>query len=244
MSIYYEDEYVQLHHGDCLDVLATLPSGSVGAVVTDPPYSSGGRQQASARNTISKSSRVDGDWIPSDTMGSDSYIWWLREIGKQLMRTCATGAHLYCFTDWRQYGNVVTAFETVGWSLRSCVVWSKERGGAMGSFWRNDHEWVPVFAKGQPTPLPDGSFFNVLKSTKPQGGDHPTEKPLSVMTRLVEASPGVILDPFAGSGSTLIAARNLGRKVIGVELEERYCELIVRRLSQQAFDFTALESEA
>lgn len=77
---------------------------------------------------------------------------------------------------------------------------------------------------------------------KPQAGrDHPTPKPVPLMEALVERTPpGVIADPFAGSGSTLIAARNLGRKVIGVELEEKYCELIVKRLQQQTFDFASL----
>ncbi|WP_333792761.1 site-specific DNA-methyltransferase [Microbacterium ginsengisoli] len=94
---------------------------------------------------------------------------------------------------------------------------------------------------------------SVIVTSRGRGGSsgdenafgHPTPKPVSLMEDLISSCPpGVIADPFAGSGATLIAARNLGRRAIGVELEERYCEAIVRRLSQQAFDFSALESGA
>ena len=71
--------------------------------------------------------------------------------------------------------------------------------------------------------------------------DHPTPKPIPLMEQLVEkCPPGLIADPFSGSGATLVAARNLGRKAVGVELEEKYCEIIAGRLAQGAFDFGAL----
>ena len=232
MTPYYEDDQVTIYHGDALEVLDALPDMRVGAVVTDPPYASGGRVPAATRSDYATGAHRP-EWFMGDNMGTDTYIWWMRQLGKRLFDRSNPGAHLYCFTDWRQYSNVITALETVRWTLRSCVVWAKGRGGAMGSFWRNDHELVPVFAKGTPSGLPDGSYFNVLTSTKPQGGEHPTEKPEDVIRRLVSATEGTVLDPFMGSGTTLRAAKDLGRRAIGIEIEERYCEIAARRMGQE-----------
>jgi site-specific DNA-methyltransferase (adenine-specific) len=172
-------------------------------------------------------------------MGTDSYIWWMREISGRLFSDAPIGAHLYLFTDWRQYSNVVAACESKGWTLRNVVVWDKARGGAMGSFWRNNHEWVPVFSKGPPTPLPSHSFFNTWQGTKPQADDHATVKPQALMGYLISATVGTVLDPWMGSGTTLLAAKDLGRRAIGIELEERYCEIAARRLSQEVLPLEA-----
>ena len=91
-----------------------------------------------------------------------------------------------------------------------------------------------------------GVHSNVYITSEARGREvnrigHPTPKPLTLMEQLVrKCPPGVIADPFAGSGATLIAARNLGRKAIGVELEEKYCEIIAKRLDQQVIDFDSL----
>lgn len=222
-----------LHLGDCLEVMKGLPAASVDAVVTDPPYSSGGRQQATSRQLISKNGvRSNDDWFLGDNMGTDSYIWFMREVAGLCRKSARLGAHAYVFTDWRQYSTVVTAWETSGWTLRSVVVWDKAKGGAMGSFWRNNHEWIAVFSKGQPTPLPNGSFFNTWIGTKPQAGFHPTEKPVELIRYLVQAVDGTVLDPFMGSGTTGVACRLEGRRFIGIEIERTYYEIAERRILQ------------
>ena len=106
--------------------------------------------------------------------------------------------------------------------------------------WGNSDEEIYVLGDG----FKGKRSANVLVHAKPpvNGRDaHPTPKPVSLMERLIEkCPPGTIADPFAGSGATLLAARNLGRKAIGVELEEKYCEIIAKRLDQQVIDFGAL----
>lgn len=224
---------VQLYTGDCLDIMRTLEAGSVDAVVTDPPYSSGTRQSLGSRGITSKSARRSDDmWLQMDTLGHDSYVRWMRHIARSCILACKSGAHAYVFTDWRQYTNIVTTWESVGWTLRSVVVWDKNRGGAMGSFWRNNHEWIPVFSKGNPTPLPHGGFFNTYREAKPQGGAHPTEKPVGLLAYMVEAVDGLILDPFMGSGTTGVACVQTGRNFIGIEIDPGYAEIARARIAK------------
>ena len=202
----FDEDGFTIYHGDVLDVLKQLGPDSVDAIITDPPYCSGGRQTAGARNTISKSdTREDEQWFLGDNMGSDSYIWWMRQVAGAALTACRPGSMGFVFTDWRQYTTVVTAWETMRWTLRSAFMWDKDPGGAMGSYWRNNHEMGAIFTKGKPRPLAHRSAFNTWTGAKPQGGLHPTEKPLRLMEYIVSAvSPigGIILDPLAGSGTT------------------------------------------
>jgi site-specific DNA-methyltransferase (adenine-specific) len=226
-----------LYLGDCLEILPTL--GKADAVVTDPPYSSGARNQADTRSifrkgrAVSKETRTD-EWFLGDNMGSDTYLRWQRQIARVCCDICTPGSPSYVFTDWRQYTNIVTAWETCLWTLRSVVVWDKNKGGAMGLWWRNNHEWICVFTKGKPRPLPHHSFFNTWKGCKPQGGEHPTEKPIELIKYLVETVPvnGMVLDPFMGSGTTGIACVELGRKFISIEINEKYFDIACKRIEE------------
>ena len=225
---------VELYLGDCLDILPTLEAKIVDAVITDPPYCSGGRQQSTARNIISKSdSRMADEWFLADNMGTDTYMRFMRQVAGECLRVCKIGAHSYVFTDWRQFTNLTTAWESKGWTLKNVIVWDKNRGGAMGSFWRNNHEWICVFSKGSPKPLPNNSFFNTWKGSKPQGGYHPTEKPINLMRYLVRANDGIILDPFFGSGTTAMACHLEKKIFIGIEQDKEYFDYAIHRIKNE-----------
>lgn len=221
MSLYYEDEFVQLHLGDCRAVRGWTTAD---VLVTDPPYGMdytgfGGRKGEPRRSEGRLS--VAGD---STTEVRDAVIdmWGDRPA--------------LVFGRW----NVPRPAGT-----RHRLVWDKQGGPGMGDLampWGLGDEEVYVLGRG----FTGKRESNVIRAQTLMSGDarrpnHPTPKPVALMEALIEKCPqGVIADPFAGSGATLIAARNLGRKAIGVELEEKYCELIVNRLAQQAFDFSAL----
>lgn len=227
---------VTLYHGDCLEVLKTLEPGSVDAVVTDPPYCSGGRQAAGQRGEISKNgSRADSDWLTTDNMGTDTYLWFMRQFAGLCRLACSVGSPAYVFTDWRQYTTIVTAWESAGWTLKNVLVWDKAKGGAMGSWWRNNHEWVPIFVKGKARPLSTHSYFNTWIEPKPVSGLHPTVKPRGLMDYIVSSitpEDAVVLDPFMGSGTTGESAINLHRSFIGIEIDAGYYEIAERRIAE------------
>src|SRR5699024_2659666 len=124
---------------------------------------------------------------------------------------------------------------------RRTLVWQKPAdAGLFGStIWRKD--WEPIFMVGRWPQLPatESSVIGTSCGSHRQyaQGVHPHAKPIDTLQRLIgKCPPGTVADPFAGSGSTLVAAKQLGRKAIGVELEERYCEIAARRLSQGVLD--------
>lgn len=213
---YYQDDSVLLYHGDCLDIGAWLAAD---VLITDPPYGSDSENFGYGR----RQNNGDGKQREGAQIASD---------GSTVIRDAALAK--WAGRPALVFGSPRLPEPPGTWADR--LVWDKKRPGMNGGPWRYRHESIYVtegFVRQ------DNETTSILTAF-PDQQHHIHQKPLGLMTSLINcAPPGVIADPFAGSGSTLVAARNLGRKAIGVEIEERYCELVARRLDQMALDFGA-----
>ena len=243
---YYADDLVTLHLGDCLEVMASMPPESVTTVLTDPPYSSGGRREnaRSVRKSMLRSEK-DDDWIHGDAMSTQGFIWLLRQCGLQWRRVLVSGGHALAFIDWRMAPNLAAALESADLRQHPILVWDKQAFG-MGTIFRNQHEFIVHMSAGNPIDPQRRDVGNVLRFSAVRGGVHPTEKPVTLLHTLlsvVTPGTGLVLDPFAGAGSTLIAARDLGMRAIGIDSDERWCEQAARRLSQTVLGETAVAAE-
>lgn len=131
-----------------------------------------------------------------------------------------------------------------GLAFCHAVVWDKTaRGPGLGWRFRRDYEFVLVAHRSGAKLAwsdPNKATSNIMRDAPTQNANHPNEKPQSLVSRFISltTAPGeLVLDPFMGSGTTLVAAKDLGRRAIGIELEERYCEIAARRLSQEVLPF-------
>lgn len=204
---YYEDESVTLYHGDCRDVTAWLEAD---VIVTDPPYGMG---YVSDRRLDGPSTPIAGD-ATTDARDAVLELWGDRPA--------------LLFGTWRAPRPRRT---------RHLVIWDKGDNPGTGDLtmpWGNSAEEVYVVGHGWTGKRGSNVLrFPTLSHRSASRPDHPTPKPVALMESLIQkCPPGVIADPFAGSGATLLAARAQGRRSIGVELHEPYCELIANRLSQ------------
>ena len=217
-SIYYQRGDVTLFFGDCLEVLPTLEAGSVDAVVTDPPYGMGYR---SSMNGRFGDCAIAGD---DNTTVRDSML-------VQAMINLGIDTALI-FGNWK----VRRPHKT-----KMILTWDKGPHVGMGDLglpWKPNTEEIYVI--GRRFSGHRGSSvlsFNAVSpnfETVDELREHPTQKPISLMVELLgKCTASTILDPFAGSGTTLVAAVRLGRKAIGVEIEEKYCEIAARRLDRE-----------
>lgn len=238
MKPYYEDGRAVIFHGDVLDVLAeTEPT--IDSVVTDPPYASGTRLEAhkSASGAMLRAGRFADRPIELDQMTTTGFVWLIRAVAARCRHLLPDGGSFLSFIDWRQWPNLAGALETCNLRVQGMVVWDKGSMG-LGNGFRSQHELVCHASKGVPT-IHDKGCGNVLAAGRVEPVDHPSPKPVGLLARMIEVvTPpgGVVLDPFMGSGSTLRAALDCGRRAIGIEVEERYCEIAAKRLGQEVLD--------
>lgn len=228
MTPYYDEGGVTIYHGDCREI---LPQLSADAIFTDPPYGIGIKYGKG-----------------SDDSRSD-YWPWMREM-VEIMRACAS---MVVFTHRVKALSEITDWDWIG-------VWRKRfsAGSRLGNSMVLPH-WEPIFMYGIHQAGTTSSYtddvweYNPERSgvtrnagfgregwAKNEGADHPAPKPLGLYRDLIESlgqNATTVLDPFMGSGTTLRAAKDLGRHAIGIEIEERFCELAAERMGQEVLDF-------
>ena len=236
---YYEDEWVTLYHGDNADVLPSV--SGVGLVLTSPPYNLTGDGNNSAgtyfRNLATGYDEHD------DAMPHAEYVAWQHRVVSACWDTLTDDGAIFYNHKPRVGGDRVRLpldLIPSEYPIRQVVVW--DRGSGMNrqfTYFVPVHEWVLIVAKPA-WRSSTRSIDDVWRIPFETGGEHPAPFPLKLATTAIgSTSADLVLDPFAGSGTTLVAAKSLGRQAIGIERSERYCEIAAKRLAQGVLDFGA-----
>ena len=224
MKPYYDHGGITIYHGDCIEIIKSLGRDAADLVLTDPPYGI-----AYESNFRQKSfGKIKGD--ESAQVG---------EIGiTESLKVLRVGRHIYVF-------GKLDLSKIEGHISESCeLIWDKGiiGMGDLEKVWGMQHEYIQFFVRldhynrnvkrgGLNARLRRGSILAYKRSSS--GTLHPTEKPVSLLREMIESSSRIgetVLDPFLGSGSTALASSIEGRKCIGIEIEERWCELAAKRL--------------
>ena len=250
MNPYYEHAGITIYHGDARELLPTLPDRSVDFAFTDPPYGHKNndddliarRELALGQGGDKRESRP----ITNDGPEANELVRWaFGELNRLLMPGCCCccccgggGGPDPQFARWSLWLD-----EAIG--FKQMIVWDK---GPMGMGWHYRRSYETVLVGGKPGAAcrwfdETNRVENIIRRIPkviPQATDHPTPKPVALAAHFIflHTQRGhLVLDPFAGAGSTLEAAKLLGRRAIGVELDEKFCEMAAKRLSQEVFAF-------
>ena len=215
----YAQPFIRLINGDCLEVMKDIPANSIDAIITDPPY--GVSYQSNMRKNkfglMANDDITDAAWL---AFGA---------------RTLKEGGMIYCFSRWDVLGQWKNLIQFFGLEVRSCIVWDKGRGGMgdlVGSY-APSYEMIIVAARGRNS-LKNGRGRDVIQVAPHRSNMlHPAQKPVELLEQLIKDSTNegdTVLDCFMGSGSTMEACVNTGRKGIGIELSKDYYHISKKRI--------------
>lgn len=228
MTPYYDEGGITIYHGDCLEILPKL--SGLDLILTSPPYNLG--QTGGTEWT-----RLDdGYGIHDDAMSHPDYVKWQRRVLDECWYALSdTGAIYYQHKPRvKDLGVLLPTDLHNSLPLRQIVTW--DRGsGFMRQFtcYVPRYEWILIFAKDAFRIL-TRDVDDLWRITPTADRDHPASFPIALARKAIITTPAqLVCDPFMGSGTTLRAAKDLGRRAIGIEIEERYCEIAARRLAQE-----------
>ena len=217
LSPYYQHSDVTIYQGNCLDVMPLLPANSVDLVLTDPPYLVGyeGRWDSDRRQIV-------GDRDPS----------WLEPAFANIWRLLRDDSFCISFYGWPHIDLFLGLWKKIGFRPVSHLAFVKSHWG-LGRFTRGRHETAFLLAKGRPA-KPLKAIPDVLNWKRDKVKWHPNQKPVATLEPLLTTfcpDNGLLLDPFMGGGSTLLAARSLELRAVGIEIDPLFCQVARQRLT-------------
>lgn len=219
MTPYYEDDHVTIYHGDGAELMGCIASGSVAAMLLDPPYSM-------TPNAVR--GRDDG---AAGHNGAPVRL--LHSLFLETRRCLRPGGVAPTIHDWRRGPDVVYLATTTGLRVATTVAWIRSRVGTGGLF-RSAWDPITVFSNGTPDAIDRAAIPNVVHADPPASRVHPYEKPPEIWAHILRRIPtGMVVDPCCGSGASALAARSTGHKWIGVDVDEASCEIAAQRCAQE-----------
>jgi site-specific DNA-methyltransferase (adenine-specific) len=231
---YYSDDHCTIYHGDNRDILPSL--SDVGMVLTSPPYNLNASSWGDPSH-LEWGRLTDGYLSHSDDMPHAEYVEWQQDLLTTLWGTLTDDGAIYYNHKPRVGGERVRLpLDLVPDELpiRQVVIWDRGSGfNRQFTYYVPSQEWVLLIAKPA-FRTNTRTVFDIWRIPPNADAQHPASFPLSLALRAIGTTDAeLVLDPFMGSGTTLRAAKDLGRKAIGIEIEERYCEIAAKRLGQE-----------
>lgn len=237
-----------IYQGDCLDVMKSMPSGSVDLVVTSPPYNlalsqRSGMKKSKACSLWHNAKLADGYASYDDAMPHEEYVAWMRRTLSECWRLLSDDGAIFMNHKPRiQKKELWTPLDlNPSLPLRQIVIWDRGNGFNFNpSFFTPSHEWIMIFAKPAFRFKHGKKLNDVWSFPHARNNDHPAPFPLQLPLNAIEhTNAQVVLDPFMGSGTTGVAAQRLGRKFIGIELDPQYAADAVARIEADKLDLAA-----
>lgn len=228
-------ELNKIYRGDCLEVMSQFPDECIDVVVTSPPYNFGG---------FSRNGRERHYDTYSDDMPENDYHNWIERVMLSLSRVLKRGGAIY----WNHKGRFIDGvYYPPFWIIDKCplslyqhIVWKYPSSPDVAKVkWYPRHEEIFMFSKGKPAFFNEemSSFGDVWEISHVQKNDHPAPFPFKLASRCIKAScppNGIVYDPFMGSGTTALAALDLGMNFVGSEISEKYCQYAEERIGIKA----------
>lgn len=224
-----------IKQGDCLELMKEIPDGSIDLIVTDPPYKVTARGNAgNSGGMMQKKLSMQGKIFTHNDIEPSEYI-------PEFYRLLKDGTHCYIMTNHVNLINMLNTATQCGFHFVKSIIWNKGNK-IMGRFYMSQFEYILFFSKGKGKQINNCGTPDILnvpnKKTKDENGKniHDTEKPVDLMQILIENSTQkneVVLDPFMGVSSTILAAIKTNRNYIGFELDETYYNIAKERINNE-----------